>query len=128
MTLLEQATHLQQMAAGPDILDAVDRYYADDVTIVEGNGETFHGRETQKGRVQDFMASVREMHDGGVTALAVSETAPGTGVAFVETWSEMTFTEGGRMKIEEVAVQRWEDGKVVHERFYYDTSGMEGGE
>ena len=70
MTLLEQATHLQELASGPQILDAVDRYYADDVTIVEGNGDTFHGRETQKQRVADFMSSVDEMHGGGVHAIA----------------------------------------------------------
>ena len=127
MTLLEHATRLQEMAAGPDILDAVDTYYADDVTIVEANGDTFHGRETQKERVREFLSTVAEMHDGGIGAIAANETAPGTGVALVEAWSDMTMKEGGRMKMEEVAVQRWEDGKVVHERFYYDMSQMQGG-
>jgi ketosteroid isomerase-like protein len=123
MTLLEQATHLQEMAAGPDILDAVDRYYAEDVTVVEATGETFHGRETQKGRVRDFMASIKAMHDGGVASIAANESASGEGVVLVEAWSDMTFADGTRMKLEEVAVQRWKGGKVVHERFYYNVPG-----
>ena len=120
MTLLDLAADLQRKANSPDILDAVDQYYADDVTIVEGDGQTFHGRETQKGRVQEFLSTVTEIHDGGVEAIAANETAPGTGVALVETWSDMSFADGSRYKMEEVAVQRWQDGKVVHERFYYN--------
>ena len=123
MTLLDLATDLQQQAAGPGIFDALDTYYADDVTIVEGTGETFHGKETQRGRIQEFLSTLTEMHDGGIGALAVNETAPGTGVALVETWSDMTMADGTRARMEEVAVQQWADGKVVHERFYYNAPG-----
>ena len=112
------------MANGPEIFDAVDRYYADDVTVVEADGQTFHGAATQKERIREFLDSVKEMHGGGVQALAVHETSPGTGVAFAEVSSDVEFHEGGRMQMEEVAVQTWKDGKVVHERFYYDMSGM----
>ena len=120
MTLLEQARDLQQIAAGPNVLDAIDTYYHDDVTIVEATGDTFHGRETQKGRMREWHATIDEVHGGEIKAVAATETAPGTGVALVESSFDATFKEGGRMQIEEVAVQRWKDGKVVHERFYYN--------
>ena len=126
MTLLEQATHLQELANSPNILDAVDRYYADDVTIVEGDGQTFHGAETEKGRIREFLSSVKEMHGGGVQAIAAHETSPGTGVVFTETSDDIEFHEGGRMQMEQVSVQKWENGKVVHERFYYNAAGMGG--
>ena len=106
MTLLEQATDFQAKASGPAIMDAVDQYYADDITIVEGNGETFHGKDTQKGRIGEWMASVEEMHGGGITAIAANETAPGTGVVFVEGFVDATFKGAGRMKMEEVTVQQ----------------------
>ena len=93
MTLLEQATHLQTLAHSPDILDAIDTYYADDVVVVEGAGES-------------------------TWTLAAHETAPGTGVVFIETSDDMEFQDGTRTRLDEVAVQRWEGGKVVHERFY----------
>ncbi|WP_143537675.1 ester cyclase [Rubrivirga marina] len=38
---------------------------------------------------------------------------------FVETSNDIEFTDGRRFRMEEVTVQRCEDGKVVHERFYY---------
>ena len=123
MTLLEQATDFQTRAAGPAILEAVDAYYADDITIVEGNGDTFQGRDTQKGRIQEWLESVEEIHGGEISAIAAHETAPGTGVVFVESSTDATFKGAGRMTFEEVAVQQWTDGKVTHERFYFDTKG-----
>jgi hypothetical protein len=32
----------------------------------------------------------------------------------------VTFKGGQRMKLEQVAVRRWKDGKIVKERFYYN--------
>ena len=46
MTLPEQATHLQQLESSGSALEAVDTYYADDITIVEATGETAQGKET----------------------------------------------------------------------------------
>lgn len=120
MTLLDRARHLQELAHGPGILEAVDTYYADDVEIVEATGETARGKETQKQRIRDWQATVRAVRPGGgVQALAAHETAPGTGVVFVETSDVIVFTDGSEFPMDEVAVQRWQDGKVVHERFYY---------
>ncbi len=124
MTLLEQATDFQTKASGPNIMEAVDTYYADDLTIVEGNGDTFHGRDTQKGRIGEWMASVEEIHGGEISAIAAHETAPGTGVVFVQSSTDVTFKGAGRTSMEEVAVQQWTDGKITHERFYFDTKGM----
>lgn len=120
MTLFDAATHLQTLAHGPTILDAVDTYYHPDVTVVEGDGQTFHGAETQKDRILEFLGTVKDVHGGGVVSMAVHETAPGTGVVFVETSDDLEFADGTRMTFDEVAVQRWEDGRVVHERFYHN--------
>lgn len=120
MTLLDMAQDLQMKASGDTIFDALDTYYHDDVEIVEGNGDTFHGKDTQRGRIQEWMQSVEDIHDGGIRSLAANETSPGTGVVFAETYTDATFKGSGRWTMEEVAVQQWKDGKVVHERFYYN--------
>lgn len=118
------AQDLQRKADGPEIFDALDTYYADDVTLVEGTGETFHGKETERARIQAFFASIEEMHGSEIKAVSAHETSPGTGVAFAETSADATFTGAGRRQIEQVSVQQWKDGKVVHERFYYNAAGM----
>jgi len=32
----------------------------------------------------------------------------------------VTFQDGMRVNMEQVSVQKWENGQIVHERFYYD--------
>ena len=37
-----------------------------------------------------------------------------------EVWFDITFKEGGRMKMEEVGVQKWRGDQIIEERFYYN--------
>lgn len=120
MTLPEAATHLQELAHSPNIIDAVDLYYHPDVTVVEGDGRTFHGAETQKSRILEFFGTLQSAPIGGVRALAIHETEPGNGVVFVETSDALVLADGTHMTFDQVAVQRWENGRVVHERFYHN--------
>ena len=120
MTYLERAQHLAQLIGEGKSLEALDTYYADDLVVIEGNGDTFKGKETQRGRIKEWMTSVKEMHAGGLNALTSNEDA---GVTMSETWFDATFHEGGRFKMEEVAVQYWEGDKIVKERFYYNAPG-----
>lgn len=106
---------LQKMATG-QMMEGFEQYYADDVEVVEANGDSFKGKDTQRKRIIEWMSGVVEFHDGGTSSWAVNEES---GTAFIESWTDATF-QGGRMKFEEVAVQTWKDGKIVHERFYYD--------
>ena len=62
---------------------------------------------------------VTERHGGGIRGIAANED---TGYVFIETWTDVTF-QGNRMTFEQVAVQQWKNGKVVHERFYYNVPG-----
>ncbi len=42
------------------------------------------------------------------------------GKVFVEVEMDVTFKGGNRVKMEQVAVQQWENDQIVHERFYYN--------
>jgi len=57
------------------------------------------------------------MNDGGVTAITSNEE---TGVTMVESWMDISFKDGNRMKMEEVAVQTWKDDQIIREHFYYN--------
>ncbi|MEM6645720.1 MAG: nuclear transport factor 2 family protein [Bacteroidota bacterium] len=115
MTYLEKAQDLYAKAES-DLLNALDTYYADDVEIIEANGETFHGKETQRGRLVEWQQGIEAYHGSGVHAVTSNEAA---GTTVVESWADATFKGAGRMRIDEVAIQTWKDGKIVRERFYY---------
>ncbi len=116
-TCMELATAMYQMMGEGKMLDAFDKYYHDDVVMIEATGDTREGKEANRKYEEQFLASVQEMHGGGVHAITSNEEEK---VSMVEAWMDVTFQDGNRMKLEEVAVQHWKDGKVIRERFYYN--------
>lgn len=116
MTHLENAQKLYQMIGEGKMVEAIDELYADNVTVIEASGQSFEGKETQKGRVAEWVAGIEEFHGGGVNSITSNEE---TGVTMVESWTDITPKGGQRFMFEEIAVQQWENGKIAKERFYY---------
>jgi len=121
MKYLQLASDLYQMTGQGQMLEAFEKYYHDDVVMIEANGDTREGKDKNREFQKQFLASVSEVHGGGVDAITSNEE---TGVTMVETWMDITFKDGNRMKMEEVCVQQWQDGKIIRERFYYNMPGQ----
>lgn len=124
MSVLENVTNLYAQISQGDMLGALDNFYADNVEITEAMGEVRNGKEAQAAAVKEWQSGIQEVHGAGQTAITANEE---TGHAIVETWIDITMKNGHRMKMEQCAVQTWENGKIVKERFYYDTFPMRQG-
>jgi len=121
MSCLENASELQKMIGQGQMMEAFEKFYADDVVVVEANGETRKGKDSQRQAIKEWQGTITEMHGGGVGAITSNED---TGVSCVESWVDVSMKDGNRIKMEEVAVQKWKDGQIVHERFYYNLPGQ----
>lgn len=121
MSILALEQELQTMMGQGQMLEAFDKFYADNVVMVEATGEVREGKAYNREFEVKWLESLEGMHGGGVTAMTANEE---TGHTCTETWGDFSFKDGNRMKMEEVSVKKWEDGKVVHERFYYNAAGM----
>lgn len=121
MSVLENTTKLYQMMGQGQMMEAFEEFYADNVVVQEANGDVRNGKEAQRAALGEWAQSVKEHHAGGVGATTANEES---GTACVESWADVTFQDGNRIRMEEVAVQKWENGKIVHERFYYNMPGM----
>ena len=95
-------------------LEAFDELYADDVVMQENTDAPFVGKEFNRKREIEFFSSVEAWHDGRVLANAVNGN-----VSFSEWEMDVTLKGVGRIKMSQVAIRRWKDGKIVHERFYH---------
>ena len=104
----------QQILAG-DALGAFEKFYADDVVMQENEEEPRRGKAVNRKFEQDFFASVEQVHGFKVLASAVNGD-----ISFSEWEADITFKGGQRVKMSQVAVRRWNNGKVVRERFYYN--------
>ena len=98
-------------------MDAMKEFYADEVVMAEpAYGDTV-GLAANLEREQAFVDSVKEFKNFEAPAVTV-----GDGVSAYENVMDWTSVDGQDLHVEQVAVQKWEGGKIVHERFYYATS------
>jgi hypothetical protein len=112
---LSQLEHeLNRLITNGHALAAFDRYYADDVVMQENTAEPRVGKAANRGYEEEFFASIAEVH-----RIAVLATAIGDGVTLSEWEYDVTFRDGNRVTMAQVARRRWRNGKVVHERFYH---------
>jgi ketosteroid isomerase-like protein len=97
-----------------DILGAFDRFYADDVVMQENSAEPTSGKSSNRKREEDFLAAVEQFHGAALRSTAVN------GDLTVSEWTfDATYKGAGRIALDQVAVRKWKNGQVIHERFYY---------
>lgn len=98
------------------IMDAMKEFYADDVVMTEpAYGQTV-GLSANLQREQQFVDSVKAFKNFETPSVAV-----GDGVAIYENVMDWTDVNDKDIHVEQVVVQKWQGGKIVHERFYYAT-------
>lgn len=119
MSYYDKVKDIYDMSAQGKMLDAFEKYYHKDVVMVEATGETRKGKDLNRKFETDFLGSLKEFHAMGVTAITSNEKEATT---MVESWLDATYKDGNRVKMEEVAVQKWKGDQIIHERFYYDSS------
>ena len=121
MTYLEKSQQLHDMVDQGQMMEALDKFYHDDVVVIDGLEAPRNGKAVQKKSLEGWMAGIQEVHGGGVTGITSDEAK---GITMAESWMELTMKDGNRMKMEEVAVQKWKGDKIIHERFYYNMPGQ----
>ncbi len=97
------------------IMAAFDEFYADDIVMQENNDPPCAGKSANRVREQAFVDSIGQVHSIKLVNSAVSGD-----VAFSEWLFDLTFRNGQRSQLAQVAVRRWKNEKVVFERFYYN--------
>ncbi len=97
------------------IMDAMREFYADDVVMEEpAYGKTV-GLEANLEREEKFVASVKQFKGFEATKVGIGE-----GVSLYENVMDWIDVNDNEVHVEQVSVMEWRDGKIVHERFYYN--------
>ncbi|MBX7151684.1 ester cyclase [bacterium] len=114
MKIQESVRDLYSMIQNGNALEAFEKYYADDVVMQENETSPTVGKEANRNRENEFFSKVTEFRGMEIKSIAV-----GDNVAAIECFLDYTHADWGIRKYTQVSVQRWKDGKIVHERFYY---------
>ncbi|HEY1632021.1 MAG TPA: nuclear transport factor 2 family protein [Rhizomicrobium sp.] len=101
--------------------EAIEHFYTPDASMQENLTPPRKGRDGLVARERATMARFKEIHTTCVPPALIE------GDTVVVHWIfEFVKADGGRIRIEELAHQRWEGEKIAEERFYYDPAQMAG--
>lgn len=106
---------LNQKILTGQAMDGFEKYYADDVVMQENADPPFVGKDLNRKREIEFFGSIGEFHGARLEAAAVNGDT-----SFGQWWMDLTFKNGPRVQLNQVAVRKWKNGKIVHERFFYN--------
>ena len=119
MSTRERVHELVGYVQAGRIPEAIERFYADDATMQENRQPPTVGKAANLARERAFGDSIARWHEAAARSIAVD----GDRVS-IEWVFEYTTREGQRIRMEEIAQQTWRDGKIAHERFFYDSATL----
>ena len=116
-------SHLQQRLQGlldhirnGKVIEAMNEFYDRDTVMQDNANPSTKGLDANIEREKQFLNGVKEW-----TGFNVKASAAGDNVTFYECTMDFIATNGQPVHMEQVSVAKWNNGKIVHERFYYDT-------
>ena len=98
------------------IMEAMKEFYDTDTVMQDNANPPTKGLVANIEREKQFLSGVKEWKGFHVTASGV-----GDNVTFYECVMEFIATNGQPVRLEQVSVAKWKNGKIIHERFYYDS-------
>jgi len=98
--------------------EAMREFYAEEVVMQESNGAATHGRAANVERERAFFGSIT-VHEHRALSVLVDGDRSAINWLF-----DYTAADGTRYRMNQIAHQTWRDGRIVHERFYYDSASL----
>jgi ketosteroid isomerase-like protein len=118
MSIKTKVLDLVALVESGRMLDAITTYYADDVAMQENVSPPTVGFDANYAREVAFYGSLREAKFTPVSIVVDGDRAA------INWIFDYTTADGKQYRMDEIAVQTWRDGKIVHERYIYDTATL----
>jgi ketosteroid isomerase-like protein len=116
MSTRDQVAKLVRYVESNRILDAIDELYADDVSMQDNLNPPVVGKAANRERERAFFGGIT-VHQNRALSVAVDGDQ-----AVIHWLFEFTGGDGKRYRLDQLSHQSWKDGRIVEERFYYDSA------
>lgn len=113
-TLTASIDELNALIRDRKLVEGIERFYADEVVMAESGTQSMTGKIANRERERAFVTGLTRW-EPTLHSSAVDEHR---GVAYNHWTIPFTHTEYGSGVLEQIAVQQWKDGRIVHEAFY----------
>ena len=118
MSIKQQVNDLVSLVEQGRMIEAIEKYYDEDVAMQENLGAPIVGLATNLERERAFYGSLRTLQFKAASILVEGNRA-------VINWVfDYTAADGKQFHMDQIAVQTWRNGKLIHERFIYDTATL----
>src|SRR3954471_20359743 len=97
-----------------EFLEALDRFYAEDMVAQENEQPPRIGRAAQ---LVNETAALKRMRFDSINAASYLVDGDRVAINYV---FEMTTVNGDRLRMDEIAYQVWRGDRIVSERYFYD--------
>ena len=113
--LRTDADQLNQMVLEGKILEAFEKFYSEDVVMQDNDYPARVGKDINRQAEETFVNGLTEFRGANVLNTLVSDD-----LAVTEWWFDYTHKDYGTRNYRQLAVQRWKNGKIIEEKFYYN--------
>jgi ketosteroid isomerase-like protein len=118
MSIKPQVLDLISLVENGKMLEAMTKYYDENVAMQENVSPPTIGLAENYARETAFYGSLRALKFTLVSVVVEGDRA-------VINWVfDYTTPDGTQYRMDEIAIQTWRNGKVVHERYIYDTASL----
>jgi hypothetical protein len=122
MTLRDRVRELLDFQkTNPPAEQIYERFYDENVVVRENLQPPRVGRAMSIDRQQRMNANIKEVHDFQIVSVLVDGDR-----SAIEMHLEVTTVDGYRIRLEEVGIQTWKNERIIHERYFYDPSSIQG--
>jgi hypothetical protein len=115
-TYKEKAQEVYNMLFSGKLMEAFEKFYHEDVVMTELGETPRVGKNVNREYESKFLSSVKAVHGAGIDSIASDEENK---TVHIENWMDIEFADGNRVRMEQVAVQKWDGDFIVAEKFYH---------
>ena len=113
-TLADNVKELNDLIRQFRFHEALDRFYADDILSVENENPPMVGLKAYREGATKYLSNISNQ-SAELKNVIVSDN-----MSVTEWRYKFDHKEWGKWDKVQVSVQRWKDGKIVHERHHYN--------
>lgn len=118
MSIKQQVQHLVELVEQGRMLDAIETYYGENVAMQENLDPPTVGLAANLQREREFFGSLLSVQFRAASVIVEGDRAA------INWVFDYTTADGQRYRMDQIAVQTWRDGKIIHERYIYDTATL----
>ena len=117
-SIKQQVQHLIELVEQGRMLEAIQTYYGENVAMQENLDPPTVGLAANIQREREFFGSLLSAKFRAASVIVEGNRAA------INWVFDYTTADGQRYRQDQIAVQTWRDGKIIHERYVYDTATL----